>query len=127
MNHIQQNRLTRPMFHWLFFLFLSAGFYASPQSWFIEKPLAVENVFAKNRAHSSTKHIAIYPVSPNRNVAFQSQKLPYPTLICLSRNLDNLVKLALIKQTEETVFLPQDLLLHFQSRILSSGDDDSLS
>lgn len=127
MNVIRQNRFATPMLHWLFFLFMSTGFYCFQERPSIGKPFTVEHVYTDSRALSDTKHIADYHIASQKNVVSQRSKLQSRTLTCLSRELDNLVNVTIIQQASKTAFLPQNTMLHFQPRTLCSGDDDSIA
>ncbi len=127
MRSIQQHRFKTPMFHWLFFLFLSSGFSYFQENPSIGKLFAIEFVHTDTRIFGNTKQIAKYPVSFQKRITRQNHNTQSLKVNTLSRMLNSLVKVAFIKQAAISSFLPQHTNIHFQRRTLCSGDDDATS
>lgn len=127
MRSIQQHRFKTPMFHWLFFLFLSAGFSYFQESPSIGKPFAVEFVHSDTRIFGSTKQIAKYAVSFQKHITRQNHNTQSLKIDILSRTLNSLVKVAVIKQAAISSFSLPNSFIYFQRRTLCSGDDDAIS
>jgi hypothetical protein len=127
MRSIQQHRFKTPMFHWLFFLFLSSGFSYFQESPSIGKFFAIEFVHTDIRIFGNTKHIAEYPVASQKHFKLQNHGTQSAKINILSRTLNSLVKVAFIKQAAISSFLPQHTIIHFQRRTLFAGDDDDIS